>query len=145
MPKGIVSTDISVRYSETDQMGIAYYAHYVVWFEVGRTHYMAIHGLPYREIEARGLILPVSETYYRLIAPARYGDLITVDTWLVKLESRRVTFGYRVRRGPARLAAGWTRLMGVSKDFRPMCIPEWVAASMGPALGENPPALTQFP
>ena len=70
MREGVTSVDVKVRYAETDQMGIAYYGHYVVWFEVGRTHYMETCGLPYREIEERGVILPVSETYYRLIAPA---------------------------------------------------------------------------
>jgi len=138
MAHGVASVDIKVRYSETDQMGIAYYGHYVVWFEVGRTHYMEEHGLPYRDIEARAVILPVSETYYRLIAPARYGDVITVDTWLSRLESRRVTFGYRVRREQERLAHGWTSLMSVTREFRPLRIPDWIASAMGPELGSAP-------
>jgi acyl-CoA thioester hydrolase len=135
---GVVSIDQTVRYGETDQMGIAYYGNYPIWFEVGRTHYMAHYGVPYRDVEARGYFLPVSETYYRLIAPARYSDVITIDTWLAKLDSRRISFGYRVRRGSAKLAEGWTRLVCLNRQFRPTRLPAWVTAGIGPELGERP-------
>jgi acyl-CoA thioester hydrolase len=127
-----------VRYAETDQMGIAYYATYPVWFEVGRTRLMAARGLPYREVEARGYLLPVSETYFRLLAPARYEDAIDIDTWIARVESRRVTFGYRVRRGDTRLAEGWTRLVCLDTDFRPRRFPPWLVDAMGPATGDVP-------
>jgi acyl-CoA thioester hydrolase len=134
----IATTAISVRYAETDQMGIAYYGVYPVWFEVGRTALMARRGYPYHELEAQGILLPVSETYYRLIAPARYGEEILVDTSVARLESRRVTFDYRVRRGEKTLAEGWTRLVCVGRDFRPRRFPEWLLAAMGPASADDP-------
>ncbi len=135
----IESIPISVRYAETDQMGIAYYGVYPVWFEVARTGYMARRGLPYHEIERRGVVLPVSETYYRLIAPARYGDDLLVDTWLAKLESRRVTFAYEVRRDRTLLATGWTKLVSVDAEFKPHRFPSWVTERMGTPLGERRP------
>jgi len=126
-----------VRYAETDQMGVAYYATYPVWFEVGRTRLMAAHGMPYGEVESRGYLLPVSETYYRLLAPARYEDAVDIDTWIEKIESRRVTFQYRVRRGDAVLAEGWTRLMCVDTDFRPRRFPEWLVDSLSAAAASR--------
>lgn len=134
----VASTPISVRYAETDQMGVAYYGVYPVWFEVGRTALMAERGYPYHELEAQGILLPVSETYYRLRAPARYGEEIHVDTWVSRLESRRVTFGYRIRRGDTALADGWTRLVCVGRDFRPRRFPEWLLEAMGPVSGDDP-------
>jgi len=119
-----------VRYAETDQMGVAYYGTYPIWFEVGRTRLMAARGMPYGEVEARGYILPVSETYYRLLAPARYEDPIDIDTWIEKIESRRVTFGYRIRRGETELAEGWTRLICVDTDFRPCRFPAWLTDAL---------------
>lgn len=134
----IVHSTETVRYAETDQMGITYNAVYPVWFEIGRTDYMAAGGLHYRDIEARGFLLPVSEIYYRLTAPARFGDAITIDTWLIRLESRRVTFGYRIRRDAETLASGWSRLICLTSDFRPTRFPDWIRSAMGPALGESP-------
>jgi acyl-CoA thioester hydrolase len=129
---------VSVRYGETDQMGIAYYGVYPVWFEVGRTSYLAARGLPYREVEARGVLLPVSETYYRLIAPARFEDQLDIQTWLVKRESRRVTFGYRVRRGDELLATGWTKLICLDRHFKPHRFPSWLTERLTPELGNEP-------
>lgn len=138
MSDAIFTVREHVRYAETDQMGIAYYGTYPVWFEVGRTHLMAARGLPYGEVEARGCILPVSETYYRLLAPARYEDAIDIDTWVARLESRRVTFGYRIRRDATCLAEGWTRLVCVDTSFRPRRFPAWLVEALGPETGELP-------
>jgi len=137
----IETISVSVRYAETDQMGVAYYAVYPVWFEVGRTSYMAARGLPYREVEARGVLLPVSETYFRVVAPARYEDTLGVSTWLARLESRRVTFGYRVARGDVLIATGWTKLVCVDRGFKPQRFPSWLAERLTPALGDEPPAI----
>lgn len=135
---GIFTVREHVRYAETDQMGVAYYATYPIWFEVGRTRLMAARGLPYGKVEARGVILPVSETYYRLLAPARYEDAIDIETWIARLESRRVTFGYRIRRDDTLIAEGWTRLICVDTSFRPHRFPAWLVTAMGPVGGPVP-------
>jgi acyl-CoA thioester hydrolase len=129
-----------VRYGETDQMGIAYYGVYPTWFEVGRTRLMAARGLPYGEVEARGYLLPVTECYYRMLAPARYEDAIDIDTWIARIESRRVTFGYRIRRGDERLAEGWTRLVCRDTEGRTRRFPSWLVEAMEPACGDDPGA-----
>lgn len=92
------STEITfpVRYAETDAMGIVYHSNYIIWFEVGRGDYMRQRGWEYADLEAQGYYLPVSELDARFLAPARYGDLVTVKTWLEEVRSRKATFAYEV-------------------------------------------------
>ena len=97
MSKGhIVETTLRVRYAETDAMGIVYHTNYLVWFEVGRGEYMRRQGSDYAQVEARGYYWPVIEVQARFLAPARYGDLVTVRTWVEEARSRQVTFAYEV-------------------------------------------------
>ena len=87
----IVSLHLRPRYAETDQMGIVYYANYLVWFECGRSEYMRAVGMPYTELERRGYYFPVTEFQCRLTASARYDEEITVHTRVQDLKSRRNT------------------------------------------------------
>ncbi len=110
-PKRIVETTLRVRYAETDAMGVVYHASYLVWFEVGRGDYFRASGQDYGEWEKLGYYLPVSEAHARFHAPARYGDLVTVRTWVEEARSRSVTLGYEVVDGASqkRLVSGWTK------------------------------------
>ena len=76
----VSETEMSVRYAETDMMGIVYHGNYLPWFEVGRTNLMKELGMPYRELEAQGLYLPVLEVGVRYIKSARYDDRLTIVT-----------------------------------------------------------------
>ena len=138
MIDGVISISQLVRYAETDQMGIVHHSTYPIWFEIGRTHYMSTRGHSYSDLEAGGIILPISDYWCRMVAPARYGEEIVIDTWLARAESRRVTFGYRIRREDTRLATGGTRLVCVNRDFHPQRLPEWLRGAMGPELGDTP-------
>src|SRR5687767_2655976 len=71
---------VRVRYAETDQMGVAYYANYLVWFEVARTDFLRHFGWTYREMEAGGVFLPVIEAHCEYRRPARYDDELVVET-----------------------------------------------------------------
>lgn len=102
-------TEIRVRYSETDQMGIAYHANYLVWFEVARASFCEALGISYREWEERGVLLPAVEARCRYKRPARYHDLITVECRLKDLSYHTVTFSYRVLLDGVLLAEGTTR------------------------------------
>src|SRR5690349_7628269 len=75
-----VESRLRVRYKETDQMGIAHHANYIVWFEIGRTDLCRAVGFPYRDIEARGYILVVTETQCRYRVPYRYDDEVVIRT-----------------------------------------------------------------
>jgi len=112
-------TVFRVRYAETDQMGMAYYANYLVWFEVMRGDFMRAMGLPYTQMEREGYLLPVVEATVRYRAPARYDDVIEVVAWITALRSRRITFEYRVEREGQVLATGRTIHVPVGPDGRP--------------------------
>ena len=99
---------IKVRYAETDQMGVVYYANYYVWFEVGRTDYLAQMGYSYRELEAEGIFLPVTESNCQYKSSARYDDLLTIKTQVTKIKGARLVFAYQVLRGEELLAVGTT-------------------------------------
>ena len=92
----VTETLVRVNYSETDQMGVAYHARYLVWLDVARTEHLRRRGASYRELEAAGLRLAVSELCVRYRQPARFDDLLRIRCWVRRLESRRVEFGYAV-------------------------------------------------
>src|SRR5687767_5823603 len=92
---GSVDMAVRVRYAETDQMGIVYYANYFVWFELGRTELLRQRGYTYREVEEQdGCFIVVAEARCAYRSPARYDDLITIRTHVMDVRSRVVVFGY---------------------------------------------------
>jgi acyl-CoA thioester hydrolase len=121
----ISETLVRVTYADTDQMGVAYYGRYPVWFEVARTEHLRARGKAYRDLEAEGLLLVVSELVVRYRAPARYDDLLRVRCWVRDIASRRVTFGYAIDRGEGEelLVTGSTTLLSLDRDFRPVRMP----------------------
>jgi len=92
----VTETLVRVNYSETDQMGVAYHARYLVWLDVARTEHLRRCGASYRDLETAGLRLAVSELAIRYRQPARFDDLLRVRCWVRDLASRRVEFGYAV-------------------------------------------------
>lgn len=129
---------IRVRYSETDQMGHAYYANYLVWFEAARGHLMRELGCPYSGLEAAGVLLPVTHFRARLVAPARYDEEIHVRLWIVALRSRAVEFAYQVWRGGDFLAEGGTTHVSVDRTGRPVRLPADAAARLREYLAIRP-------
>ena len=121
--------ELRVNYSETDQMGVVYHANYLVWFDRARTEHLRTTGYTYREMEAEGVYLAVTEARLRFRRPALYDDLVRVRCWVRDLASRRVTFGYAVERaaGGELLATGETSLMALDRDRNPTRIPEHVS------------------
>ena len=113
---------LRVRYADTDRMGFAYYAHYLRWFEIGRAELIRSRGMSYREVEERGVSLPVVEARCRYVRPARYDDLLAIETGVATLGRASVRFGYRIVRfedeaGP--LAWGTTEHCFLDRDGRP--------------------------
>ena len=98
-----VITEARVRYAETDQMGIVYYANYLVWFEIGRVELLRSLGLAYSQLETEHeCILPVVEASCRYRSPAKYDDEILIETRPVLLRGSVIKFGYRIlRKAPA--------------------------------------------
>lgn len=107
-PARIVTITVRVRYAETDQMGFVHHANFFVWFEMARVAYCDAMGLPYREMEAQGFLLPVVEAQCRFRSPARFDDELTVQTTLREKTRRTLKIGYRVMKGETLLAEGET-------------------------------------
>lgn len=122
-------SEIRVRYAESDQMGVAYHANYLVWCEVGRTDLIRQLGMTYAEMERRGVMLAVADAQLRYHASARYDDLVRIVTRLTGVRSRMVTFAYELRRVAAdgsdgeRLARASTTLVSIDRDGRPTALP----------------------
>jgi acyl-CoA thioester hydrolase len=115
----MVRCEIRVIYGDTDQMGVVYYANYLRWFEAGRTEFLRAKGLSYSDFEAREkLILPVAEAGVSYLQPARYDDLVAIETSLVATRRASARFEYAVRRGPDLLATGFTVHACVDGDGR---------------------------
>jgi acyl-CoA thioester hydrolase len=105
----MVKTEIRVIYGDTDQMGVVYYANYLRFFEIGRNEYLRAHGVRYRELEAQHqLFLPVVDAQVSYKNPARYDDLLTLETLVTRVGRASVRFEYRVLRDTTLLATGHT-------------------------------------
>ncbi len=123
-------TQITVRYAETDMMGIVYHGSYLPWFEVGRTTLLKECGLPYREIEAQGYRLPVIELGTKFFKPALYDDTVTVITRLKERPVLRIQLEYEIRRGDELLVTGFTTHAFINKAGEPVRPPPDFAARM---------------
>jgi len=122
-----------VRYSETDKMGIVYYANYLVWFEIGRTEFCRARGFSYRDFEENDdSFLVVAESYCRYKAPAFYDDELLIRTHITELRKRSLRFGYeivRVRDGQI-IAEGETGHVVTDSAGRVRSFPEGYAARL---------------
>jgi acyl-CoA thioester hydrolase len=132
-----VTTEVRVRYAETDQMGIVYYANYLVWFEIGRVELLRSLGLAYSQLEIdHQCILPVVEASCRYRSPARYDDQILIETRPALLRGSVLKFAYRILRkepdgaDPALLAEGETVHVVCDDQLNKKHLPEKYAAAL---------------
>jgi acyl-CoA thioester hydrolase len=121
LPPMITSrASVSVRYAETDMMGVVYHGSYLPWLEIGRTHLLKDHGLPYRELEAQGFFLPVLEVGLRYLRPAKYDDTVVVTTVLREKPSLRIRMEYELHRGEELLATAFTMHAFIDRTGKPV-------------------------
>jgi len=133
-------TRLRVRYAETDQMGVVYYANYLVWMELGRVEFCRSAGIRYRDMEIDdGVMLVVAEANCRYSAPARYDEEVVVRTRLGEASPRMIRFDYEMTEaaGGTKLAAGFTKHVFCGKDFKPLKLPDkyWSAFGMARRVG----------
>jgi len=93
------TAQVTVRYAETDMMGVVYHANYLPWLEIGRTTLLREYGLPYRALEEMGYRLPVLEISAKYLRPAVYDDTLTIITTMREKPILRLVLDYEVRRG----------------------------------------------
>ena len=91
-------TKLTVRYAETDKMGIVHHSVYPVWYEIGRSDYVKVFGMTYSQIEQAGVMMPLTNLNCHFTFPAKYEDNIIVRTKVIMLSAARITFTYTVKR-----------------------------------------------
>ena len=116
---------IRVRYGDTDQMGFAYYAHYLRWFEIGRAEMLRDLGMSYASVERElGIQLPVLAAHCEYRRSARYDDQVWIETAVAELKRASVRFTYRVVHDDGGvLAEGYTEHCFLSREGRPVRMP----------------------
>ena len=121
------STDVRVRFAETDAQGVAHNTAYISWFEVARVDYLGRHAGGYQTIRDRGFEALVTETHIRYAEPARFDDRVLVHARCTHLRGARFRFEYLIRRGSDAIADGWTSHAVVdAKSLRPTRMPAWL-------------------
>jgi acyl-CoA thioester hydrolase len=141
-----VTTEVRVRYAETDQMGIVYYANYLVWFEIGRVELLRSLGFSYSALEIEHqCILPVVEATCRYRSPARYDDRILIESRPALLRGSVIKFAYRILRKasdsqeaeePTLLAEGETVHVVCDAQLNKKPLPPHYAAALRAMMAE---------
>jgi acyl-CoA thioester hydrolase len=128
------STDVTVRFAETDAQGVAHNSNYLVWFEVARIAYLAEHAGGYQALRDQGLESLVLEAHVRYRQPARFDDRLRIHARIGVLRGARFRFDYEVSRDGEVIADGWTSHACVdAKTLRPTRIPRALAEAIAKA------------
>jgi acyl-CoA thioester hydrolase len=125
---------ISVRYAETDMMGVVYHGSYLPWFEVARTDLLKQHGIPYRALEAEGYFLPVISLEVKYRQPARYDDTIEIIATLREKPALRIRIQYEVRHEGVLLATGSTEHVFIDRQGKAVRPPASFVSRMNEAF-----------
>jgi len=121
-------TTYRVIYGDTDNMGQAYYGNYFRWFEIGRSEMFRSLGLSYKAVEEHGIFLPVSETYCKYSTPAKYDDVLVIETSLDTKIKAGIKFDYTIYKedGKTLLAQGYTKHPCVNRDGKVVRPPDFI-------------------
>jgi acyl-CoA thioester hydrolase len=125
------TTEIKVRFAETDAQGIAHHASFLVWLEVARVEYLERFADGYQAIRDRGLEALTTEVNVRYHRAAVFDERLTVGARCVDLRGARFRFEYRIDRGDEPVAEAWTAHAVVdAASYRPIRVPEWLATAI---------------
>ena len=131
------STDVRIRFAETDAQGIAHHASFVVWLEVARVAYLAAHAGGYQAIRDRGVEALTTEVGLRYHRAAYFDETLTLWTRCVDLRGARFTYEYRIERDRELVADAYSRHALVDREtYRPTRVPRWLAESVARAEAE---------
>jgi acyl-CoA thioester hydrolase len=118
--------EFRVRYQETDAQGRVHHANYLVWYEMGRVELLRAMGYSYREFEAQGLMLVISEMHCEYFLPASYDDLLALTTRTVRAKGARIEHHYEVRNGDQLLARATSVVACIDRTGKVRRLPEWL-------------------
>jgi acyl-CoA thioester hydrolase len=133
------TSQVRVRYGETDQMGYVYYGNYALYYETGRVEMLRSLGISYRSMEEQGVMLPVLSLNCKYILPAKYDDLLTIKTTLVTQPNVRISFEYEIyNEAQVLVNKGDTTLVFASTTTgKPMQAPDWFLDTLKTKLQAN--------
>ncbi len=122
-----------ISYGETDTMGVLYYAEYLHLFERSRSEFIRTQGMSYKEVEAKGIFLPVREAKCRYRSPARYDDLVWICVGISKWGRASMDFVYEIYNEDKTvvLAQGMTQHAVIDNNGRPCAVPDWLKSLWG--------------
>ena len=128
------STDVSVRFAETDAQGIVHHAVYLVWFELARVEYLERYAGGYQSLRERGYEALVLEAHASFRRPARFGDRVTIHARCGDVRGARFRYEYVIERAGETLVDGWTsHAMVDGRTFAPTRVPEWLSDAIAAA------------
>ena len=116
----VFSTQIRVRYADTDQMQFVYNGKYLEYFEVGRTEMLRHYELPYHFIESKGFLLPLLEAYVKFISPAYYDDILIIKSFVKEMPLFKIHIDYEIKRneGKENVTEGFTKHVFINKNTK---------------------------
>ena len=133
------STDVRVRFAETDAQGIAHNANYFVWFEVARVEHLERYAGGYQRLRDLGIEALVLETHVRYLTPARFDDRLRIHARCHGVKGARFRYDYAVERDDEVIADGWTAHATVDKEtFRPTRVPTWLVEALSSGVPAQP-------
>jgi acyl-CoA thioester hydrolase len=125
------STNVKVRFAETDAQGIAHNSNYLIWFEVARVEYLERHAGGYQRLRELGIEALVLESHVRYVQPARFDDRLVVHARCLDLKGARFRYEYAIERDGAVVADGWTAHATVDGEtLRPTRVPTWLTEAI---------------
>lgn len=140
------STNLRVRFAETDAQGIAHNSNYLVWFEVARVEYLERHAGGYQQLRELGIEVLVLESHVRYLQPARFDDRLVVRARCLDLKGARFRYEYAIERDGVMIADGWTAHATVDgKTLRPTRVPTWLAEAIANAERSGPNSSSSRP
>jgi acyl-CoA thioester hydrolase len=117
------TTQIRVRYAETDLMGYVYYGNYATYYEVARVECMRQFGLVYKDLESQGVMMPILENWSKFKAPAFYDELLTIKVYIKSMPGVKIRFDYDILNEKDELIhQGYTLLAFVDVTTRKPCL-----------------------
>ncbi len=116
-------TQVRVRYQETDNMGVVYYANYFIWFEVARTEYLRSFGISYKKLEERGMYLMVAKASCVYKSPARYDDMVRIVTWISGIKNSSLQFEHKIYIDTRLVATGESTHVFTNTSGKPIRVP----------------------
>lgn len=122
------STNIRVRYGETDQMGVVYHGNYATYFEVARTEWLRNLGVTYKDLENNGIMLPVISLSFNFVKSAKYDDLLTISVFFKKNPLVKIEFDYEIyNQNKEKISTGNSVLAFIDmKTNKPIKCPDYI-------------------